>query len=255
MRLIAANAKVIGGWLIGAIFVVLSGCGGGSGSSTSETQPPPVQNADGIWRGVTVDKDRTCEVYMMTCSGEMVAFSSSSSDCAAVYKGSFTVNGNNFSGESEAYAIGGEKGGSVTFSGTVAEQSNMSGNFSSSNGNTGTYDFTYGQGSDHPSSLEQVEGTWAYSYPDGSFVNAVIDSQGEISGSDSNGCVFTGVISLMDPDKSIYSIDYDVSQCAAHNGSYDGLAALGTDTDTRNDEIIFVAASGDYSALHVLMRQ
>ena len=254
MRLKADKAIVSGGWLIVIIFVVLSGCGGGSGSSPPETTPTP-QNADGIWRGTTVDKDRTCEVFMMTCSGEMVAFSSSSSDCAAVYKGSYSVNGNNFSGEVAAYAIGGDKGGSVTLSGTVAEQSKMGGNFSSANGTTGTFDFTYGKGTDSPSSLELVEGSWSYSNSNGYVINLVIDNTGEISGSDSDGCVFAGIVSLMDPDKNIYSIDFDASQCVARNGFYDGLAALATDTDTKLEELIVVAASDDHSALYVFTRQ
>lgn len=242
--------------LVAILFVVLSGCGGGGDSPSSET-PPPVQNADGIWQGSTTDDSGTCKLYMLTSNGEMAAFSS---DCQRVYKGSYTVNGSNLSGQVEVYKISGAKEGTITLTGTCAEKSEMSGSYSS-NGSQGTFDLGYNQLSDRPSSLELAEGTWAFSGPNGFSADVVINNHGEISGSSSYGCIFTGIISLVDTDMNIYSIDFDVSQCVAqggvydHDGSYDGLAVLGTDSTTNRDTLIIVSASGDNSLLYPIARQ
>jgi hypothetical protein len=242
--------------LLAVFFVVLSGCGGGGDSPPAET-PPPVKSADGIWQGSAVDDSGTCQLYMMTSNGEMAAFSN---DCQRIYKGSYSVNGNDLSGQVEVYKIGGAKEGSITLSGNFSEKSNMSGSYSS-NGSQGTFDLAYNQLSDRPSSLELTGGAWAFNGPDGFTADVVIDNQGEISGSNSYGCIFTGIISLTDTNMNIYSIDFDVSQCVAHggvydhDGSYDGLAVLGTDSTTNRDSLIVVSASSDNSLLYPIARQ
>lgn len=251
MNSISDLQMVVTRLLIAVILVALSGCGGGSGSSTPEVTPT-TQNADGIWRGSTVDNAGTCEAFMLTSNGELAGFSE---NCRFLYKGGYTVNGSNIAGEAGIYEIGGEKIATTDFTGTIAQKRKLNWSYTSPNGDNGTFTATYGQGTDRPSSLELVEGTWSYGNPDGFSASAVIDGQGAISGSYSNDCVFSGVVSLMDPDKTIYSIDFDISQCAAQNGSYDGLATLVTDTATNRDVFIVLAASSDYSVLFPLLRQ
>jgi hypothetical protein len=241
--------------LIAVLFIVLSGCGGGGDSPASE--PPPVQNADGIWQGSTADDSGTCKLYMMTSNGEMAAFSS---DCQRVYRGSYTVIESNLSGQVEVYKFSGAKEGTITLSGTCSEKSEMSGSYSS-NGSEGTFNLAYNKLSDRPSSLELVEGTWAYNDSNGFSADVAIDNQGELSGSNSYGCIFTGIISLVDTDMNIYSIDFDVSKCVAQggvydqDGSYDGLAVLGTDSTINKDTLIIVSASSDNSLLYPIARQ
>ena len=243
--------------LMAFLITLLSGCGGGS-SDSDTSEPPPNQNVDGIWQGTTTDDTGTCKLYMINSIGEMVAFSS---DCQTVYKGSYTVDGSNLSAQVEVYDIGGAKKGSTTLSGTCSEQSTMNGNYTTPDGRGGTFDLSYNQATGRPSSLEQVEGTWAYNDSNGFSADFVIDNQGKLSGANSYGCNIRGVISLLDTNKNIYSIDLDITQCTAQggvydqDGSYDGLAVIGKDAATSKDMLILVSASGNDSLLYPIARQ
>ena len=243
--------------LLAFLIGVFSGCGGGS-SDSDTSEPPPSQNADGIWQGTTTDDTGTCKLYMINSNGEMVAFSS---ECQSVYKGSYTVDGANLAAQVEVYDIGGAKKGSTTLSGTCSEQSTINGSYTTVNGSGGTFDLSYNPASGLPSSFQQVAGTWSYSTSDDFSADVVIDNQGKISGANSYGCNITGVISLLDTNRNIYSIDLDITQCTAQggaydqNGSFDGLAVIGADPATKKDMLIIVSASGNDSLLYPLTRQ
>lgn len=141
---------------------------------------------------------------------------------------------------------------SGTINETVAEQDTLTGSFQSQL-TTGTISLTFNQIYNRDSAFSYVEGNW--SGTSGSYsINLTIDASGGISGSDSDGCIATGVVSILDPDHDLYGVDDDYAQCGVYNGSYSGFAGL-TDNNTENDTLSAAVSNDSYIFLYSLTRQ
>jgi hypothetical protein len=225
------------------------GCGGGSssGGSGSDTNP---SRANGIWHGTFVERGFTYNISALTFDGEIVAYSQSA---GAIYMGTYTVSGNQITGTVNGFFIGGGRFTTSTLNGTFAEQSDIGGTFSSSYGTTGTLSVSFDPLFNRPSPLALLEGTWSYTEP-GYSISIDVDDQGEINGSDSDGCVFFGVASVLDPEHNTYGIDIDVTNCGPVNDTYSGLAIL-NDELTLNDTLRYFVYSQHYILFNFLTRQ
>jgi hypothetical protein len=226
--------------------IFLTGCnnGGGGGSTHSN------QSANGIWVGTLVDNkygnfDLMCFIH----SGEIIAISEIA---GRVYKGTYNVSGDNFSGHVKAYEIGGGLVDSGSVKGTLVEKVSLNVNFQSKTTN-GSVSLKFDELYDRDSALSYIEGRWRVS--DGSYgVTMVIDSYGVIKGSDTENCRGNGLVSILDPDYNMYGVDLDITQCGPYNGSYDGLAVLG-DYRVPNDVFFAVVSGPTYLMVYGLQRQ
>jgi hypothetical protein len=70
-----------------------------------------------------------------------------------------------------------------------------------------------------------------------------IDANGAISGQSNSGCVTNGQVAIIDGLFNAYDVSLVVSDCAALNGSYDGLG-ITQDSDATDDEFPFAVFSG-----------
>jgi CRISPR-associated protein Csb1 len=156
-------------------------------------------------------------------------------------------------GTVNGFFIGGGRFTTSTLNGTFAEQSDIGGTFSSSYGTTGTLSVSFDPLFNRPSPLALLEGTWSYTEP-GYSISIDVDDQGEINGSDSDGCVFFGVASVLDPEHNTYGIDIDVTNCGPMNDTYSGLAIL-NDELTLNDTLRYFVYSQHYILFNFLTRQ
>ena len=141
---------------------------------------------------------------------------------------------------------------SGTLSGTVIQQVSLTASFQSQNTN-GTISVTFDQVYNRPSAFSLAEGTWSEVV--GSYSRSLtIDAAGGITGSDSDGCVATGVASILDPNHNFYGVDVDLTQCGVLNGAYDGFAGLFVDSST-NDNLTAVLTNDSYIIFYSLTRQ
>jgi len=54
--------------------------------------------------------------------------------------------------------------------------------------------------------------------------SVVIDDEGALLGNDSDGCVYTGKISVINAELNAYHIDINISECGSTGGDYEGVS-------------------------------
>ena len=101
----------------------------------------------------------------------------------------------------------------------------------------GQFQLTYSDLNDGSPSLDQLEGIWSVTigFASGSdafsFENLVVTltiySDGSAFGSDSTGCTYSGLFSIIGPQHNFYDLELELSSCGARDGIYQGLAFIG----------------------------
>lgn len=232
------------------VLAMLFGCGGGSssdGGSSPQTDPP---SANGIWQGTFTEDGTTYDLKVLTYGGDFIGISE---EAGVIYKGTYQTSRNNISGSVDAWAIGGTLFATGTITGTFSEQDVMTVTVAASTGTSSSVNVLFDELYNRASSYSLIEGSWGF---DDGAVNGtiVVDAQGGISGSDSVGCVYTGVASILDPDHNMYALDFDVTGCGVLDGQYDGLGILQDDISA-NETLVYCISSNDWIVLSYLTRQ
>jgi len=118
---------------------------------------------------------------------------------------------------------------SIVLDGTIAERNGMLGDYAGDEDH-GSFNLNYNDIYEDGSSLDLVSGLWMYTEAAASgalyTVTLDIDANGAIFGSDINGCVYSGGISIIDERFNGYRATINVSSCIRQNGNYSGLAYL-----------------------------
>ena len=117
----------------------------------------------------------------------------------------------------------------ATLDGTVSTADSLAGTYTGAL-DEGLFVLDYLPSYEVASSLDLTVGVWTFDMAAaGGGVYTVtwdIDANGVIFGTDTDGCVFDGNISLIDARYNAYRITVDVTLCGAINGEYSGLAYL-----------------------------
>lgn len=225
--------------LIVFTIAALSGCGGGGGGGGSTNLPTPVPtNPGGLWVGTSsgggvtiyiegiITEDREGR-FVDENGTQYVVTSISGND------GSIRINFNAYAQFGYVFLDGSTSGtGSIT--GTVNERSSFNGNFSFSTGEAGTVSFTFDPLYNRDSSLAKLQGQW-----DEGFGVLTVDPDGSFFEQDQFGCVYNGQASIIDSNYNAYRLTMTVSNCAASDGNYSGLAVL-ADLNVANDEDMLI---------------
>ena len=232
--MLTSIARVVGIFtisVVGILSIVGSGGGGGS-SSGSDGTPAPIadQKLGGIWFGTGTnnlepDIVKTALV-ISTDAGEFRFISSEGVQSV----GNLSVIGQELTGTSVDYApqgfvfLNGMPTTTGTYSGTIVERESIEGAWQGSTGEFGDFVLTYDDRHKIQSSLATVSGTYTgfdeFNVPISSFV---VDAAGNINGSDSFGCIYSGRIQIIDPAYNVYRINVNAENCGQLNGSYSGL--------------------------------
>ena len=231
--------------LIAVGFALVSiGCS--SGGDSTYTTPPAIVDSDatGVWKGaITEDGVGTFELTGIV-EGNQVRLISISGD--VLYAGSISITGTSFTAETTNYHINSlVLFGTSNLVGTVETKSKLSGTFTSSTGGTGSFSLIYDSVTDKGSSLAITDGNWTIPSEIGTSVIS-IDSTGLVTGTDVNGCVWVGTVSIIDPLVNIYALSLDASSCPV-DGAYTGYAFI-SDTVSTNDTV-FTIVNSPYIAL------
>lgn len=200
---------------------LLGGCGGGGSSSSTAVA---TADATGVWEGtITQNGVGTYSVTGLITGGQMRFISV---DGNALYEGTVSVSGSTLTATTTNYVIDGGIFSNSTLTGTVVTASSISGTFTSSDGGSGSFSLTYDPITTRGSSLATITANWFVT--DGAYSMSIpIDATGAINGSDSDGCVYTGQASIIDPAVNIYGVSLTASVCAAA-GAYSGYGSWRT---------------------------
>jgi len=215
----------------------LVACGGDGGDGEGSGETTTNVSANGLWEGsFTEDGVGTFDISALLYNGRIIAISESAE---TIYDGSYTVSDNNISGSLRI--IGWPF--VTTFSGTVTEQESMSLSFDTSYGTRGTVSLSFNDIYNRKSSLALVEGTWNYTSDDYS-ITITVQSDGTYWGQDSEGCVISGSIGLLDTSHNLYDVNTLIESCGETNGSYTGFSFL-IDNVATNDTLQGVVSNSN----------
>lgn len=245
--------------------VLFSACGGGGGGGSTAPPPPPPVDADpgGLWWGFVTYSDQTVEdlVGITTSAGRftLLSLDAFGPDDLDQFIGMLTVDGTAATGTGSAYASPGttwSNGATVvglSLSATIAERSRMTGSWTTSSGETGSFELDYDGEFEKGSSLELMQGLW-YVYDETLNPELVltVESGGAFSAQSSFGCQSVGQVSIIDSGSNVYDWNVVISDCPIA-GDYSGLAVMGDidtgDPGTSQNNAVLVSLSNDLRAL------
>ena len=115
---------------------------------------------------------------------------------------------------------------SIVLDGTVSERDRLFGDYSGDD--QGFFGLDYSDNYERASSLDQASGIWTFDMASsgGALYNVTlsIDPNGQLFGTDTNGCVFSGELSIIDSRYNAYKVIVSMSSCESIDGEYGGLA-------------------------------
>jgi hypothetical protein len=237
-------------------FALLNAACNGSGSdpANSATPPAPVnQLPGGLWYGtITSDTAMGAEdvIAMVSEDGEFRIITISLLQMSGI----LTVSGASATGDGRAFASpggtwpDGSTVGDVEIAATVDERDTMSGAYSTSTNESGTFDLLYDPLYERDSSLGLLTGMWTayddFGNPDVTFS---VQGGGSFDGQNALGCTSAGQFSIIDARFDLYAVQSTVSGCAIA-GDYSGLAVV-ADLIAPNDTMIFAVDNGTTAVL------
>ncbi|WLQ13241.1 hypothetical protein O5O45_26275 [Hahella aquimaris] len=232
------------------IFVIigLAACGGGGGDSGGATA---TVSANGLWEGTfTENGSGTFDVSGLFYNGRIIAISESA---GAIYDGSYTVSGSSISGNVTAYQVNGGAFATASISGTVSVQGAISVTFNTSYGSSGSMSLSFNSIYNRTPSLSLLAGQW--NYTSGAYsLTITVQNDGTYWGQDSDGCVVSGTIGLLDTAHNLYNASTSIASCGASNGSYTGFSSL-LDNVTTNDTLQVAVSNSNFILLYPFTRQ
>jgi len=140
--------------------------------------------------------------------------------------GSWSVTGSTFSGGGKAVSATSddEFSSNVTYTGKITPEYRMIGSYSITGGDKGSFDL-YSVPSVYRRSVSLAD--IADDYDLGNLVtgdsgSASVSGDGELTGSDSSGCKYSGELSLPDPNFNLFKVMVTITKCGDFNGDYVG---------------------------------
>lgn len=220
----------------------------------SPTPPPPAnQLPGGLWFGtLTFDSAMGSEevIAMISEDGEFRFIT----DSPIQMSGVLTVSGTSASGDGRAFASpggiwpDGSTVGDVEIAATVDQRSSISGAYSTSTNESGSFDLLYDPLYERDSSLAMLTGMWtAYDDLGNPEVTFSIQGSGSFDGQNALGCTSAGQFSIIDARFDLFAVQSTVSGCAIA-GDYSGLAVV-ADLLALNDVMIFAVDNGTTTVL------
>ncbi|MEJ2140934.1 MAG: hypothetical protein P8Y24_01020 [Gammaproteobacteria bacterium] len=77
--------------------------------------------------------------------------------------------------------------------------------------------------------LTYIDGNWSDSEQNNLITTLSVNVDGTVYGSNTNGCIYNGMVEIPDQNMNIYKLDVELSICGSMNGIYTGLGYISTD--------------------------
>jgi hypothetical protein len=234
--------------VVGLGSIVASNEGGGF------TPPPVVANvsAAGIWRGALTSSVTQSAIAVTAVIAE-AGTARFILDNGSQLVGSVTTDADQLTGSLTGITDLGLRWpdnttvADFTIDGTVAARATITGTYGGG-GDMGTLTLSFDSVYDRDSSLAALVGQWerldALQNPTATFS---FDAQGAIEGSDADGCIYSGTVTVPDPTVNVYAVALTVASCVASgvniNGRYDGTGVLTDETSGSSQSDVFILAA------------
>lgn len=261
--------------LLGLVVSCSAACGGGGGGGGPAVggggNPPPMGNLSpgGFYRGMITGCSSVCPVeanMLIAEDGEWVGMDPVYT--AGANAGQITMNGSSVSSTREFYngsatAFGFRPGDPArtdgsgddrSFRGTVEERQKISGSFVHNSSSRTQIDVDYDQSYEADSSLATIAGMYSATDGSGFALTYTIDANGVLSGSDTDGCVASGEVRIIDGQYNMYRFVLDFSACptSGAQGSHHGVGSLLDGGSGTIDTLLFSALAESAATLVIL---
>jgi hypothetical protein len=226
--------------------LALTACGGG-GSGDSGTPPTSspgttpttaAATTPGVWKGsiVSTATGQTASVVALTgLDGRSVWMTTD----GRVWGGQMPMAGDHFDTTFSGHMYEGVHFPDGTNHGTTSMMIDhhsatvTSGRYSGS-GDAGTFNTSLSPMWSRPASIGTVAGVYTRSTSNGYAMTMTMSANGQLTASDSRGCLISGAVGVLDATHNMYRIDATVTSCGALDGTYSGMGTL-LDADAMQD--------------------
>ncbi len=235
--------------LIGLLAAAVAACGGDGLSASSNDDDGPIlpgENPAGLWQGTFTSDTAQTAFFAIIAETAETHFISGGRRTQLI--GTTTVSGDDLFADLNRFerltttAKDADLNGTVTVSATINERDSIRGTFESEPPtDTGTVNLFYDSLYERSSDLTKLASVWTDSAADFT-LTLTISPDGFLTGSDSDGCNYTGQVSIIDPDFNAYDLTLQIAStggtCGLTGGAYQGLMTL-VDTVTEEDTLVF----------------
>ncbi|MFT7007939.1 MAG: hypothetical protein ACJAXJ_002478 [Colwellia sp.] len=231
----------------------LAACGSGGGESNS-IQSSELVKVDvmpiGLWEGqlITLSDNSSIAVAGLIAPNGEIRFIT---DDGEQDTGVLVLDGSAFSGNLNAYDYDGTRIGSGTITGNYTA-TKITGSSFVDNVKISTFSLSISDESDQGASLSTIKGN--YATQDGQ-TSIAIDADGVVSGSDTDGCQYSGRLTTPDSSINVYDMMLTVSSCGEFNGKYNGLATYAKPfINSTVVGLVFQVDNGTFSVTDLLIK-
>lgn len=138
----------------------------------------------------------------------------------------------------------------IAASGDYTEQEEFTARYERDSGASGAMTAKYNYKATHqPASTQRISGVYASGPNDAITIN----QNGDIFGTDENGCAYSGEITAPNSQRNIYQTILVIENCGKSNGRYVGLAARGK--SDQSDTLLMLVSDKTYGISFQLERQ
>jgi hypothetical protein len=220
--------------------LALAGCGGGGdGSPTgtptgnpggAPTTPTTAATTPGVWKGTirSTTTGSTVQVLGMTTHDGHSLWMTTD---GRIWSGDMPLHGDHFEATFSGHMYEGDRfpdgtnHGVTTMNVSHHTTGTTAGAYAGC-GDAGSFDMSLSPMWDRHASLTGVAGTYTRSTSNGYSMTMTIGANGQMTGSDTRGCVLNGTVHVPDPDHNIYGLDVTVTSCGSLDGHYQGTGTL-----------------------------
>ena len=242
MSRIKSSLSVVIASLIAALTMAACGGGGGgtgsssSGSNNNGSSSGSNKTTPGVWQGTVTSPTtgNSSVVGLTNSSGHSVWMTTD----GRVWTGQMPMTGTQFNANMTGYMYPGSRFPDGSNYGPWSMMANYangtwSGQFNGTGDNT-TLSFSMHPAYNRPASVDRLAGTYTRTTSIGYTMTLSFTQAGQLTGSDSRGCVFNGTVTVPDSTHNLYQIAATVTSCGILNGNYDGHGTLVDATAMQN---------------------
>ena len=222
----------------------LTACGGGGSSDTSNTGANVINASamNGIYVGEGSESGfGTFELIAFIQGGQIRAVA----DTGVGYSGALTAKEDGtYQSSLTLYDFDAAAFDTAGVQGNFESASFFDGSYERSSGPSGSFSATYSAAAyEQPASLDMIDGTWAVT--NATVSNSItINTNGDFFGTDADGCVYSGEISVPNPNRNLYQADLLIESCGSVNGSYTGL--IGAGINSSGDTLLMLVSNSSF---------
>ena len=234
---------------LAAVALTVTACGGGGGNSGTTPSPAPTgatpspatptaATTPGVWKGTITSTTTGQSASVVALTGKDGHSVWMTTD-GRVWSGQVPMTGDHFNATFSGHMYEGAHFPDGTNHGTTSmmvdqhSTATTSGRYAGS-GDAGTFNMSLSPMWNRPASLGSVAGVYTRTTSNGYTMTMTIGANGQLTGSDSRGCVINGTVDVPDPTRNMHRIDATVSSCGSLNGHYLGMGTL-LDADAMRD--------------------